>query len=116
MNESDCIFCKIAQGSASAEVVGESDAALAFRDIHPKAPVHILVVPRAHYVSLAETTGEDARLLGELLAFAAETARNAGLSGYKVVINVGREAGQIVDHLHLHILGGWGEQSTRADV
>lgn len=116
MNEGECIFCKIVRHEASAEMVGENASAVAFRDIHPKAPVHILVVPREHHASLAEMRDSDASLLGQLLAFTAETAREAGLSGYKVVMNVGREAGQLIEHLHLHILGGWGKQPTKVGV
>jgi histidine triad (HIT) family protein len=114
----DCVFCKIAAKEMSADIVLESERAIAFRDIHPKAPVHLLVIPKEHRPSLAETTDADAALLGELLRFARVVAEKAGIAktGYKLVMNVGRGAGQIVDHLHLHLLGGWEGRPARADV
>ena len=105
MNE-NCLFCRIAKGEISAKLVAETDEAVAFRDIDPKAPVHVLVIPRQHLTSLA--TAEDEELLGQLLMFVAKIARTEGISesGYRVVANTGPDGGQSVDHLHLHLMGG----------
>ncbi len=106
MNE--CIFCRIAAGRASARIVWEDDEALAFHDLHPQAPVHLLVIPRRHLESLAAAQDNDCHLLGHLLLVAARSARLAGLipGGYRLVTNCGVGAGQSVFHLHLHVLGG----------
>jgi histidine triad (HIT) family protein len=99
----DCIFCKIAN-SDPGDLVLQTETVAAFRDIHPKAPVHILVVPRKHIPRLDDLT--DKELAGELLTAVREVAHGAGLRGrFRVALNNGREAGQIVDHLHFHILG-----------
>lgn len=102
----NCLFCKIVAGAIPAAIVAETPDAIAFRDINPEAPVHLLVVPRAHVDSLAVASDEAA--LGHLLAFAARVAEQEGIaeSGYRTVINTGRDGGQTVDHLHLHVLGG----------
>jgi histidine triad (HIT) family protein len=102
----NCLFCKIVAGEISAAIVAETPDAIAFRDINPEAPVHLLVVPRAHVDSLAVASDEAA--LGHLLAFAARVAGQEGIaeSGYRTVINTSRDGGQTVDHLHLHVLGG----------
>lgn len=99
-----CIFCKIAGGAIPTPFVYEDDAAVAFRDLQPQAPVHLLVVPRRHVASLGEASDE--ALLGRLLAAARAAAARAGLQQYRVVINTGADAGQSVFHLHLHVLGG----------
>ena len=101
-----CIFCRIVDGSIPSTAVASNDYALAFRDLHPQAPVHVLVVPRRHVASLA--AADDAAELGQLLARAAEVARREGIaeSGYRVVTNIGADGGQTVGHLHLHVLGG----------
>lgn len=105
---SDCIFCRIAQGRAPARIVVEDDDAIAFHDLHPQAPVHLLVIPRRHVVSVAQAADSDRDLLGHLLLVAARAARQAGIadSGYRIVTNCGAGAGQSVFHLHLHVLGG----------
>ena len=102
----NCLFCRIARGEIPSTRVAATDDAIAFRDIDPKAPTHVLIIPREHVASLAEA--DDPRMLGSLLAFAAAVARSEGVesSGYRVVINTGRDGGQSVDHLHLHVLGG----------
>jgi histidine triad (HIT) family protein len=102
----DCLFCRIAAGEIPATVVRRSPTMLAFRDINPQAPVHLLVIPTRHVASLDES--EDAALLGELLGFARDVAREAGLAGpgYRVVVNTNDDGGQTVAHLHAHILGG----------
>ncbi|HEX5003882.1 MAG TPA: histidine triad nucleotide-binding protein [Gemmatimonadales bacterium] len=105
----DCIFCRIASGEIPADVVARTPEAVAFRDLNPQAPVHVLVVPAAHHAAARDPRGpEGERLLGHLLAFAAETATGLGLDarGYRIVTNTGKDGGQSVDHLHLHILGG----------
>jgi len=105
----DCLFCKIVAGEIPAKIVKRSSDALAFRDIDPRAPTHVLVIPTRHLAAVRDAEGEDGeRLLGKLLAFAAELASEEGLDrdGYRIVTNTGRNAGQSVDHLHFHILGG----------
>jgi histidine triad (HIT) family protein len=105
---SDCQFCRIAVGEVAADMLHEDEIVLAFRDISPKAPTHILVIPRRHVVSAADLTDDDAPMLGRLFAVAARLARDAGLTptGFRLVTNAGRGAGQTVDHLHFHLLGG----------
>lgn len=103
----ECIFCKIADGALPADTVFENDTVKAFRDIHPKAPVHILVIPKVHIQSAAHVAPEHDTIPAAMLHAAAGIARDAGLAGYKLLFNVGRAGGQVVDHLHLHILGGW---------
>jgi histidine triad (HIT) family protein len=105
----DCLFCKIVAGEIPATIVKRTDDALAFRDIDPRAPTHVLVIPTQHLPAVRDARGaEGERLMGRLLAFAAEVARDAGLDagGYRIVTNTGKDAGQSVDHLHFHLLGG----------
>jgi histidine triad (HIT) family protein len=105
----DCLFCKIVAGEIPAKIVKRSDNALAFRDIDAKAPVHVLVIPTRHIAAVRDATGaEGERLLGSLFRFAADLASELGLDGdgYRIVTNTGKNAGQSVDHLHLHVLGG----------
>jgi histidine triad (HIT) family protein len=99
-----CIFCEIAGGGTSTAFILEDELAVSFKDIDPQAPVHILVIPRHHVPSLTEAP--DPHLLGHLLDFAGRTADKIGLTQYRLVINTGRDAGQAVFHLHLHLLGG----------
>jgi histidine triad (HIT) family protein len=99
----DCIFCKIINGEFNTEFVYENEHLVVFKDIHPKAPVHLLVVPRLHVPSLNEL--DDKCLMGELLQGVKNAAEKIGLKAYRVQINNGKEAGQEVFHLHLHILG-----------
>jgi histidine triad (HIT) family protein len=103
-----CLFCGIVAGDIPATVVRESESTLAFRDINPKAPQHILVIPKAHYADVAALAGTDPVLAGELLAAVAEVAAGAGLAdgGYRVIFNTGPNAGQEVAHVHAHVLGG----------
>ncbi len=105
---SDCLFCRIAAGEVPATVVHSDDAIVAIRDIAPRAPTHILLMPRAHIASALELTETDGPLLGRLFAVAADLARSEGVAatGYRLVSNVGRSAGQSVDHLHVHLMGG----------
>lgn len=102
----DCLFCGIVAGDVPAEVVARSDRAVAFRDINAQAPVHVLVVPVHHVTSMAEAA-HDAETVAALFALTAQVARSEGLAGgWRVVTNVGSDAGQTVYHLHLHLLGG----------
>lgn len=105
----DCIFCRIVSGEIPAQIVSRSDHAVAFRDLNPQAPTHVLVVPTRHVDSVRDAKGEEgATLLGHVLQLAATVASDLGLdaSGYRLVSNTGREAGQSVFHLHVHLLGG----------
>ena len=102
-----CLFCKIIDGSIPSTAVYQDDQCYAFADINPKAPVHVLIAPREHIVSLAEAGAHHPALLGPLLWAAARIARDKSLDkGYRVVINTGDHGGQTVDHLHVHLLGG----------
>jgi histidine triad (HIT) family protein len=103
----NCLFCKIVNGSIPTTAVYQDELCYAFADIHPQAPVHVLVVPREHVNSLADAGLNDLPLLGHLLWAAAQIAETKGLAkGYRVVVNTGEDGGQTVDHLHLHMLGG----------
>jgi histidine triad (HIT) family protein len=105
----DCLFCKIVAGEIPATIVKRTDDAVAFRDIDPRAPTHVLVIPTEHVPAVRDARGGDGeRLMGRLLAFAAQVATEAGLDagGYRIVTNTGQDAGQSVDHLHFHLLGG----------
>ncbi|CAN5849290.1 histidine triad nucleotide-binding protein [soil metagenome] len=103
-----CLFCRIARGEVPADLVHEDDRVVAFRDISPKAPTHVLLIPREHVASAAELGEQHAEMLGRLFAVAARVARDAGVSekGFRLVTNAGSGAGQSVDHLHFHLLGG----------
>jgi histidine triad (HIT) family protein len=103
-----CIFCRIARGEVGARVVHRTDDLIAFHDLNPQAPTHVLVIPTKHVDSLAALAEDDAELAGRILLAAAEIARALGVheSGYRVVANVGEDGGQSVGHLHLHLLGG----------
>lgn len=105
---SDCIFCNIIQGTASADVVFDGGDTLFFNDIHPKAPVHIVGIPKKHLSSLDAMVGDDHLAIGKLLHDAVHVAREKGIfeTGYRIVTNIGLHAGQEVPHLHFHILGG----------
>ena len=103
----NCLFCKIAAGVIPSTKVYEDETVLAFRDIAPQAPTHILVIPKAHISGMSEVTAENAALAGHCLAVAAQVAKAEGLSnGYRIVSNCGEDAGQTVHHLHFHVLGG----------
>lgn len=106
--EEDCIFCQIANGEAKADIVYRDKDMVAFRDLHPRAPVHLLLVPRRHIPSLKELSPEDDALIGRIIRFGGEIAKVEGVynSGYRLVVNCGPDAGQIVYHLHFHLLGG----------
>ncbi|SFS05701.1 histidine triad (HIT) family protein [Granulicella pectinivorans] len=101
----DCLFCKIASGTIPVKPLYEDETVFAFADIHPQAPVHVLVIPKVHVQSMAQA-GDEA-MLGHLMASAARVAREQGLeNGYRLVLNTGDDGGQTVNHLHVHVLGG----------
>jgi len=104
----DCIFCQIVAGKIPSKTVYQDEKVIAFRDINPQAPTHILIIPRNHISSLSDLSEADAPLLGRMVRVANQIARKEGVSekGYRLVINCGKEGGQIVPHLHLHLLGG----------
>ena len=105
---SDCLFCRIIERDIPAEILYEDDQVVALRDIHPQAPVHVLVIPRKHLANLEAAQAEDEALIGHICTVAAELARRDKLaeSGYRLVANVGPDAGESVNHLHFHLLGG----------
>lgn len=104
----DCIFCKIVKKEIPADVVYEDDKIIAFKDIHPVAPVHLLIIPRKHIPSINHLEIKDKTLIGELFLTAQKIAREKGVdkTGYRLTFNIGKDAGQTVDHLHLHLIGG----------
>jgi histidine triad (HIT) family protein len=102
-----CLFCRIVEGEIPSTPVFQDELSYAFADINPKAPVHILIIPREHIPSMIDTDQSKRAILGHLLWAAGEIARNKGLTnGYRIVVNTGKDGGQTVDHLHLHLLGG----------
>ena len=106
--EETCIFCRIAAGSIPARSAYEDDAVFAFHDIDPRAPVHVLLIPRKHVPSVNELNAADSEIIGKLYLAARKLAQELGVSnsGYRLVMNCGEDAGQSVDHMHLHMLGG----------
>ena len=107
MAGSDCVFCRIANRSLPAEILGEADGLVAFKDLHPQAPTHVLIIPTEHIPTVADVTEAQTALMGKAVHFANRLARQYQLaSGYRLVINCGAQAGQYVWHLHLHLLGG----------
>ena len=104
----DCLFCRIVAGEIPSTKVAEDDLVIAIRDIAPRAPTHVLVMPRDHIASAADLTDADAALVGRIFAMAADIARSEGIAdgGYRIVTNVGTWGGQTVDHLHFHLMGG----------
>lgn len=104
----DCVFCKIVAGQLPSDTLYQDDQVMAFRDIHPMAPIHILIIPKKHVASLAELPDEETPLIGHMAKIANQLARQEGLAkkGYRIVISSGKEGGQVVPHLHMHLLGG----------
>ncbi len=113
MNE--CLFCKIAARDVSSEIVYEGDEVIAFKDAHPKAPVHLLIIPKMHIESIAHLEENHTGVIAKLVYAAKNIAIEQGLKGYRLVINVGRDGGQVIDHLHLHLLGGWVDHSAKEE-
>jgi histidine triad (HIT) family protein len=104
----DCIFCKIIAGQIPSDVIYTDDKVVAFRDINPMAPVHLLIIPREHIPSLNDVTEQQITLVGHMVQVAKQLAKQQGIGtkGYRVVINTGPQGGQVVQHLHMHLLGG----------
>lgn len=104
----DCLFCGIIDGKVKGSVVYQDGSVVAFKDINPKAPVHLLIIPRKHIASVLDLQGEDRELIGDVFTVASKLARDNGVDrdGFRVVVNCGPNAGQSVDHIHFHLLGG----------
>ncbi len=104
----DCVFCKIVAGEMTATTVSETERTLGFRDINPQAPTHVLIIPKTHYATAADTAAADNGLLDELVSQAHRIAEEDGIAdaGYRLVLNTGTEAGQTVHHVHCHLIGG----------
>ena len=100
----NCLFCKIINKEVPSDIIYEDEKVIAFKDIHPKAPIHLLIVPKKHIPTVDHLEIEDKTLMGELILAAQKIAREKKLKGYRLQINVGRPAGQLIDHLHLHLL------------
>ncbi len=112
----NCIFCRRAQGDPEIEmtdVVFENDAVKAFYDLYPKAPVHVIVIPKSHIESIAHLESNHREIVATLIYTAKDIAAKFELKGYKLIFNVGRDGGQLIDHLHLHLLGGWGQEAEK---
>jgi len=104
----DCIFCQIVAGKVPSEIIYQDEAVIAFRDINPQAPTHLVIIPKRHIPSLTQLTEAESSLVGHMVSTANQLAKGEGIaeSGYRLVINCGKEGGQLVPHLHLHLLGG----------
>jgi histidine triad (HIT) family protein len=111
----DCLFCKIIKKEIPSDVIHEDKEFIVFKDINPKAPVHILLVPKKHIKSVNEIKEEDKEMVGELFLLSQKIAEKVKVkdTGYKLVFNVGRGGGQLIDHLHLHLIGGWDSPKER---
>lgn len=103
---SDCLFCKIVKGEIPSNKVYEDEVCLAFYDIDPQAPTHFLVIPKMHIGSVAEVTADNAAVVGHMMAVISKVTKQLGVDSYRVVSNIGEQAGQSVPHLHFHVLGG----------
>lgn len=113
MTEPECVFCKIYRNEISSEELFSNDRIKVFKDINPGAPVHMLIIPRRHIESVMALTEDDADVMSDLLLGAKKTGQMLKLEGYKLIFNVGRKGGQVIDHIHLHLLGGWKSDSER---
>ena len=104
----ECIFCKIVAGQAPSEMLYQDEQVTAFRDIHPVAPTHVLIIPNQHIASVNDLTPEDEQLIGRMFSIARQLAKQEGIdqSGYRLIVNTGPHSGQLVFHLHLHLIGG----------
>ncbi|HEY4686881.1 MAG TPA: histidine triad nucleotide-binding protein [Candidatus Subteraquimicrobiales bacterium] len=104
----DCIFCKIARKEIASDIIYEDQRVIAFRDVYPKAPVHVLVIPKEHHTSLKDFSPPNCETAGEIFSVAETVAQKEGIapSGFRLILNQGKNAGQEVDHLHVHVLGG----------
>ncbi len=104
----DCIFCQIVAGKVPSEILYQDEEVIAFRDINPQAPIHLVIIPKRHIPSLTHLSEEDLPLMGRMVNIANQLAKREGIaeSGYRLAINCGKEGGQLVPHLHMHLLGG----------
>jgi len=104
----DCIFCQIVAGKIPSEILYQDEKVIAFRDINPQAPIHLVIIPKRHIPSLTHLSEEDLPLMGHMVNIANQLARREGIaeSGYRLVMNCGKEGGQLVPHLHMHLIGG----------
>ncbi|MFC1903503.1 histidine triad nucleotide-binding protein [Chloroflexota bacterium] len=104
----DCVFCQIVAGKLPGDILYQDEEVMAFRDIHPVAPTHVLIIPKRHIPSLAQMADEETSLIGKMTRVANQLAREEGVSenGYRLVISSGRDGGQVVPHLHMHLIGG----------
>ncbi len=104
----DCIFCNIVTGKIPSDIVYQDDKVIAFRDINPQSPVHLLVIPKQHFTALTDITEKEVPLMGHMVSIANKLAKDESISadGYRLVVNCGKQGGQLVPHLHLHIMGG----------
>ena len=104
----DCVFCQIVAGKLPADILYQDEEVMAFRDIHPVAPTHVLIIPKRHISSLAQMADEETPLIGKMTQVANQLAREEGISesGYRLVISSGKDGGQVVPHLHMHLIGG----------
>ena len=103
----DCLFCRIVDGEIPANIVYRDESVVAFHDINPQAPVHVLVIPASHYATVTDLAANDAELLADVVSRATALTGELGLdAGYRIVVNTGRDGGQTVDHVHLHVMGG----------
>ena len=104
----DCIFCQIVAGEAPSEIIYQDEEVIAFPDINPQAPIHLIIIPKKHIPSLTHLSEPEARLMGHMVSIANQLAKREGISesGYRLVINCGKQGGQLVPHLHMHLLGG----------
>jgi histidine triad (HIT) family protein len=107
MKKNNCIFCKIINKEIPATILLENEDLIVLQDIKPSAPFHHLIIPKKHIKSIAHLEEIDRKIIADLFFTAKEDAKKGGLKGYKTVFNVGRDGGQIIDHIHLHLLGGW---------
>jgi histidine triad (HIT) family protein len=110
MQDNNCVFCKIINKEIPAIILLEDKDLIVIQDARPSAPVHHLIIPKKHILSVAHLEEKDAEIIGKMFLTARDDAKKAKLTGYKTVFNVGRDGGQIIDHLHLHLLGGWKKQ------
>ncbi len=104
----DCVFCKIVAGEIPADILHQDEKVIAFRDINPSAPIHLLIIPKKHIPSVAHLSEAEPSLIGDMVKAANQLAKREGISerGYRLVINCGKQGGQLVPHLHMHLLGG----------
>ena len=107
MKDTNCIFCKIINKEIPGQIISENNDLIILQDIKPSAPIHHLIIPKKHISSIIDLKEEDEKIISKLIFAAKEDAKKSGLNGYKLSFNVGREGGQIIDHLHLHLMGGW---------